>query len=263
MRLFRTIAVAFAQYSRIPMPRFEWHDEDMTYSMSVFPWVGAVIGILFTAVYQLYIRFSIPAFAAALLMTAIPVLITGGFHIDGFMDVSDALSSYGSREDKLRILKDPHIGAFSVIRLGLLALFYIAACMIIISSRSSGALVYTVSAGFFLSRALSALAVLTFRSARKEGMLYYEAETAGKGRSANLAFSLIWAAVSSALMIFTGHITGVIAIIAAICSFGWYKYKSYKEFGGITGDTAGWFVSVCETAIICGSAVAVILIVNI
>ena len=162
MRLFRTIAVAFAQYSRIPMPRFEWHDEDMTYSMSVFPWVGAVIGILFTAVYQLYIRFSIPAFAAALLMTAIPVLITGGFHIDGFMDVSDALSSYGSREDKLRILKDPHIGAFAVIRLGLLALFYIAACMIIISSSSSRALVYSVSVGFFLSRALSALAVLTF-----------------------------------------------------------------------------------------------------
>ena len=46
----------------------------------------------------------------------------GGFHADGFLDVSDSLCSYGSREKKLEILKDPHIGAFAVIRL---AVYYL------------------------------------------------------------------------------------------------------------------------------------------
>ena len=47
MKLLRVIAVAFAQYSRIPVPRFEWKEEDMRYSIAAFPLVGAVIGALF------------------------------------------------------------------------------------------------------------------------------------------------------------------------------------------------------------------------
>ncbi len=47
----------------------------------------------------------------------IPVWITGGIHLDGYADTCDALSSYGDREKKLEILKDPHCGAFAVIRL--------------------------------------------------------------------------------------------------------------------------------------------------
>ena len=46
MKLLRAIAVAFAQYSRIPVPRFEWKEDDMRYSIAAFPLVGAVIGEL-------------------------------------------------------------------------------------------------------------------------------------------------------------------------------------------------------------------------
>ena len=45
------------------------------------------------------------------------LLITGGIHIDGYMDTMDAVHSYGDREKKLEILKDSHIGAFAVIML--------------------------------------------------------------------------------------------------------------------------------------------------
>ena len=43
------------------------------------------------------------------------LLVTGGIHLDGFMDTTDARSSYGDREKKLAILKDSHVGAFAVI----------------------------------------------------------------------------------------------------------------------------------------------------
>ena len=48
-------------------------------------------------------------------MTALPVLVSGGIHTDGFIDTVDALSSYGDKEKKLEILKDPHTGAFAII----------------------------------------------------------------------------------------------------------------------------------------------------
>ena len=40
-----------------------------------------------------------------------------GIHLDGYADTIDAISSYGDREKKLQILKDPHTGAFAVIGL--------------------------------------------------------------------------------------------------------------------------------------------------
>lgn len=43
-----------------------------------------------------------------------PLLVTGGIHIDGFSDTMDALSSHAERQKKLEIMDDPHIGAFGV-----------------------------------------------------------------------------------------------------------------------------------------------------
>ncbi len=48
-------------------------------------------------------------------MTLIPVFVSGGIHLDGFMDTMDALGSWGDKEKKLEILKDSHNGAFAVI----------------------------------------------------------------------------------------------------------------------------------------------------
>lgn len=267
MRLLRTIAVTFALYSRIPMPHFEWKDEDMTYSIALFPWVGAVIGLVFAAVYRAGITLGMPLTAVCLIMTAVPVLITGGFHIDGFMDVSDALSSYGSREDKLRILKDPHIGAFAVIRLCVCGLFYLASLITLTGSAeirhmssaggagcSGGAVsaydaVLIIAAGFFMSRTLSALGVLNLRSAKQDGMLYYEASCAGRGRKANNILCSLCLCAAGMLIIYIDTVTGIAEIFTAAVCFVWYRYKCYKEFGGITGDTAGWFVTVCEVSL--------------
>ena len=259
MKLLKAIAVAFAQYSRIPMPRFEWKEEDMRYSIAAFPLVGAVIGVLFFALYGACARLALPDTAAAFLLTAVPLVMTGGFHVDGFMDVSDALSSYRSREEKLAILKDPHIGAFAVIRLAICGLIYIASLVIVIASDAGAGLMTAIAAGFVFSRCLSALSVLTFRSARKEGMLYYEASTAAGGRKANLIMVFILAGISAFIMAFYALAAGVVMLVTALLSFMWYKHISYRELGGITGDTAGYFVVICETAIAAAAAATTVL----
>ena len=56
----------------------------------------------------------------------LPLLVTGGIHLDGFLDVADARSSHQSRARKLEILKDSHVGAFAVIAMGCYLLLYTA-----------------------------------------------------------------------------------------------------------------------------------------
>ncbi|MBQ6212893.1 MAG: adenosylcobinamide-GDP ribazoletransferase, partial [Ruminococcus sp.] len=38
----------------------------------------------------------------------LPVLVTGGIHMDGFCDVNDARASYADKEKRLEIMSDPH-----------------------------------------------------------------------------------------------------------------------------------------------------------
>ena len=44
MIVLQTIAVAFAMFSAIPVPQFEWNEKNMRYAMCAFPLIGAVIG---------------------------------------------------------------------------------------------------------------------------------------------------------------------------------------------------------------------------
>ena len=44
MIVLQTIAVAFAMFSAIPVPQFDWNETNMRYAMCAFPLIGAVIG---------------------------------------------------------------------------------------------------------------------------------------------------------------------------------------------------------------------------
>ena len=141
MKVFKKIAkafiVAFSIYSKIPMPRFTWESDDMKYHLCFFPWVGAVIGGVEAIWYYLCTQKELSTIAFALVAIAIPILITGGFHLDGFMDTCDALHSYPDPEKKLEILKDPHIGAFAVICLAAYLLLMTGALTILFDAAAS------------------------------------------------------------------------------------------------------------------------------
>ena len=51
-RIWNSFKIAFSMYSRIPMPRSEWTDENKSYAMCFFPWIGAVIGLLSYGVFR-------------------------------------------------------------------------------------------------------------------------------------------------------------------------------------------------------------------
>lgn len=239
MRLIKAFIIAFSMYSKIPMPQFQWKDEDMKYILCFFPWVGAVIGGCIWLWAMLCERFGVNLLCRTLGGAIIPVLITGGFHVDGFMDTMDAFHSYQLRERKLEILKDSHIGAFAVIMLGLYGMIYLAA----FSGIQDKKLLGIICAGFFLARCLSGISVVSFPLAKKDGLLYLFANNAQKKIvTVSLYFQ---GAICIGFMLWQSLYGGIV-VLAAMAAFAYYYYRCKKELGGITGDTAGYFVLICE-----------------
>ena len=108
VRIIKSILIAFSMYSRIPVPQFKWEEEEYSHAISFLPLIGLVIGAAEIGVWRLCCRFGVPVFVTVLLLCLVPIVITGGFHLDGYMDVCDALSSYSGRERSLEIMKIFH-----------------------------------------------------------------------------------------------------------------------------------------------------------
>ena len=244
MRIIKSIIIAFSMYSRIPMPQFAWKDEDMKYMLCFFPWVGAVIGIVVYLWKQFCVHLKIGTLCYVLLGMATPLLITGGFHVDGFMDTMDAFHSYQTRERKLEILKDSHIGAFAVIMSALYGLVYMGA----FSEITKDTLLKIFCAGFMLARCFSGIGVVSFKTAKQDGMLFSFASHAQK-RMVKLCL-YVQGAFCAGFMLWEDVFAGSMAVAAAAVAFVYYYIKCKKELGGITGDTAGYFILICEESIL-------------
>jgi len=258
-KVWRSFAIAFGTYSKIPMPHFEWKEEDMRYSLCFFPFVGAVIGGLIWGFVWLAGVLRLSEISTCLIGSIIPLLVTGGIHLDGYMDVCDARHSYGEREKKLEILKDPHSGAFAVIRTLVCAAFYVGAFAELchqaaFSGEGTKKAGVVFACGFVLARVLSALSLVFLEPAKKDGMLVSFAGAAD--RKIVRGVLLAEAGLTAGFMFGTDPGCGLCAVAAAGLTFLFYARVSKKEFGGITGDLAGFFVVVCETAMAVTMAVA-------
>lgn len=75
MRIVKSFFIAFSLYSGIPVPQFEWREEDMKYVFCFFPWVGAVIGVCFYCWMRLCDRFCAGVLCRTLTGAAIPLFI--------------------------------------------------------------------------------------------------------------------------------------------------------------------------------------------
>ena len=244
MSILNSLVIAFSTYSRIPMPPVAWTDENRRYAMCFFPLIGVVIGLVAWGWLALSDALNLNAVLRGAVGALLPLLVTGGIHMDGFMDTCDALGSHQPRERKLEILKDSHVGAFAV--MGCAGYLLLSAGLFAQIERRAAPLLVGV---FALSRALSALALSHFHSARSGGMLDGFARAADRRRVSAAAWVCI--ALSGLLWIAAGGLTrGAVALAAVGLCFAYYHGMSERQFGGVTGDLAGWFVQVTELALV-------------
>ena len=227
MKIAEAIGAAFGTFSRIPVPKSAWTDFGSTHALAAFPLVGLAEGFLMTAWGYVANLLVVPATIVAAVLVALPVAVTGGIHLDGLCDTSDALASWAPRERKLEIMHDPRAGAFGVI----------------------GVVVYlALLCSLVFSRALSGLAVECWPAARADGMA--AGLSPSKKRAAIVVPLCAFAAASAAGMVACARAVGALMAVAGLLALAWYRHVALSRFGGVTGDLAGWFLQWAELAML-------------
>ncbi len=245
MIVLETLAVAFSMYSGIPMPQFEWNQKNMRYAMAAFPLIGLVIGLVEYLALLACEWLGIAGLLRGAILCILPILITGGIHLDGYSDTEDALASHKSPEEKQQILKDPHVGSFALIRIFIYLLLSFALWATLPAYHALEILFL-----FCISRCLSGLSVCSFPLAKSSGLVYTFAEAADKKRTRSILLLLLLFSIAGEL--FFGGAEGAGALLAAILVFACYYRTAKKEFGGLSGDLAGWFLQKCELWMLIG-----------
>lgn len=240
MRILEALFVALSTYSAIPVPQFDWNERNMKYSICFFPAVGIFVGAALWLWSILCSALGLSAVLFAAVAVCIPLLISGGIHMDGYMDTMDALSSHQNRERKLEIMKDPNCGAFAVIYCGIYLFLQFGLFHELYLHEG---VAYYVPA-FVLSRGLSAFFAVNLPNARKGGMLCAYTQNADR-RKATIA-TLLTAVLCGGVLLLLSVKTGICILLGAIFCALFYRRLAMKEFGGVTGDTSGFFLQLCE-----------------
>ena len=245
MNLLKTIAVAFSMFTAIPMPQFQWEKENTRYMLIALPLVGVVCGVCVGAWSILVGYMGYNTFLYGVGVCMIPIIITGGIHLDGYCDTADAISSHGDREKKLEILSDPHIGAFGVLALLCYILIYIAiATQIVITAQT----IVAMGLMFILSRSITARAVATIPCTKNTGLAHMFASMAEKKQVKTVLTACIIAIFT--ILIALSWRQGILMVIASGITYLLWQRKAIKHFGGITGDVVGSLLQRLEIAML-------------
>jgi len=233
----RAALLAAVQFLTV-IPGATANRETFVRSAVLFPVVGALLGVLGVAVYQLLAP-RVPRELLALLILAMWTLLTGGLHEDGLADTFDAFGGGWSREDILRILKDSRIGVFGALALLFSVLIRWQALVLMPPERVIEALM--------ASQVLPRAGIVT---------LAFLAGPAAPGTGGAWAAALSVGHVLGAVALGTGILAPVarwrLLPLAAACVLLVLLLGAYfrKKIGGITGDCLGAANQLQEVAIL-------------
>ena len=242
--------MAFAMFSAIPAPRVEWKKENMRFMLCALPLVGIVIGAVLCLWAWVAGKLRLGSFLYGVGLTLLPALVSGGIHLDGFLDTSDALSSHAPPEKKREIMKDSHAGAFAVLfGAGYFLLYAALASEADLSIRTAAAIGLT----HVFARAVGALASTAFPGSSSNGLLATFRDASAKKASTVL---IVWIVLCAAALIFLSPVGGSAAVALALLCLIYLYFMSHKQFGGMSGDLAGFLITLAELMMLLGYVVA-------
>lgn len=223
-----------SMFCAIPAPQI-W-DEKAKDSMLLFlPVVGLELGLCWWGLAWLCRWLRLPALITALVLSAWPWMGTGYLHLDGFMDVTDAVRSYRSLQRRREILKDSHVGSFAVIGMILLILGQFA-CFASVPEGANLRILIFVPA---VSRFCSALAVTGLPSMSTS---QYADRRKPRGHLLILVVMLgIFLSVGFLLWGKSGFV-----LIGVLAGYGLALRKGYRSLEGMNGDIAGYALTIGE-----------------
>lgn len=228
----RSFVIAWQFLTAIPLSRV--HHEptatELACSMAWYPLVGFMIGGTLVGVDLLLGHVFEPPVVNAMILVVL-VGLTRGLHQDGLADTVDGLIGGGDREARLRIMKDPAIGAIGATALCLSLIVRYAGLMALPQEVRVPALVTMPAAGRWSMVLLTRLSP----PARAEGSLAGPFLTYVSGGPVAIATGTLFVGLGVGL-----GVLGACVVVAGGTAFvlvarQWF----HRQIGGVTGDTLG------------------------
>ncbi len=265
--------MAWGNFCGIPCPYHKWHKDSRRAMLVMLPWVGFFIGIIVSGIWMGLEYIDTSPLLTGVLVVVMYFLCSGFMHLDGFMDVNDAvLSRRPSREERQQILKSSDTGAMAVISL-VLIMMVLAGSMIAVAGKDfpvnfAGFIerVCLLALIFTVSRTIAAKAVLD--KPKMEVSQYagdeFENRTTGTSVLENLLLFMLpilliiveLFMVQRFLTICDGMLLLNVLILTAAVSYVTGVYVR-KNLGGMNGDIAGYMIVSGEAAGLLAAALVI------
>ncbi|NMA68198.1 MAG: adenosylcobinamide-GDP ribazoletransferase [Desulfitobacterium sp.] len=243
----RKLIIAMTFLTRIPLPQpQEVTGEEFTKSQYYYPLVGLIIGGILWGSFQI-LNLIFPPLITGALLIILELLLTGGIHLDGFMDSMDGLLSARTPERMLEIMKDSHVGAFGALSTMAFLLLKFAFLVELLSHSSPLAPLVLLFMPF-VARWLFLIGIFFFPYARQEGLGkgFHESSREKKGIFFGQGILLL------ALTYFVLHWAGVAGFILATVFLIIFTRKVSRLLGGLTGDLYGASIEIGELLFLLG-----------
>jgi adenosylcobinamide-GDP ribazoletransferase len=232
---------ALAFLTRIPVRNVSGTPEAIGRSASVFPVVGALVGVAEVLVLWMCRRAMPPTLTATVIVLT-GIVLTGALHLDGLADMADGFGGGGTRDDVLRIMRDHQIGTYGAIALFMMLLLQISAIANLIERN--------VAARFLVVAPAASRWAMVLLGRR----LPYARPDAGLGRALtdHVRDRDVWTSTALVLAITTvlARGSGIISLAVTLALTVGVGFACWRRIGGITGDTLGANAVLCETIVL-------------
>ena len=223
-----------SMFCAIPAPQL-WNEQAKDKMLLFLPMVGLEIGALWAVLAWLCSLLNLPVFVAGLILCAYPYIVTGFLHLDGFMDVTDAVKSWRDLERRREILKDSHVGSFAVIGIVLLVLAQFALFASVSAEADVRILIFIPA----VSRCCSSLAVTGLKPISTS---QYADQKKPKVHLIILAVLLCSFLVAGFLL--CGKYG--FALAGCLIGYGVALLRAYRSLDGMNGDISGYALTIGE-----------------
>ena len=244
-RIVHAFFMCQSMFCAIPCPCRVWEEEARPLMLPMLPLVGLEIGAMWVLFGWLTGLLGLPVLIRALILALWPYLATGFLHLDGYMDVTDAVKSCRDLARRREILKESHVGSFAVIGLCMLLLAQFVVFASVPGDRDCGILLLIPA----VSRCGSALAVTALPSMSTS---QYAAQK--KPRSHRIVPAIMLCLFVVLGFVLWGRMG--FALIGCAAGYGLALRRGYCSLEGMNGDIAGYALTIGE---LCGAAVFALL----
>jgi adenosylcobinamide-GDP ribazoletransferase len=243
-RLFNGFIMSLSMFSIIPMSMV-WDEAAMCLVGPFLPLTGLIIGVLWFGFSVLLTALNIPQALQGAALLLFPLFLSGFIHIDGLMDVCDAVCSRADIDKKRAILKDPHIGAFAACGLGVYLLLGFA------SLNGGVAEPFLLVVIPVMSRSIAAFTLMTEKSISETGF------TASFKKGVRMAHKAVPVCVlflcPAIVWVFRGGAATLPLWPVFLLGSSAARY-AIKHLGGVSGDVCGFTICVSELCILIAMA---------